>query len=72
MIQLKIKTPYTFLGQVRNDLCVVYAENEKGVRYNIKQKESDNECASCLCEYKENILDEFEITENKTLNPQEI
>ena len=72
MIQLKIKTPYTFLGQVRNDLCVIYAENDKKVRYNIKHKEQDGEYSCCVCLYKENILDDFIATETITDNPQKI
>ena len=72
MKTLKIKHPYILVGKTREDLCVIYAEDEKGVRYNIKHKENDGECASCVCEYKENILDEFEITKNKTNNPQDI
>ena len=68
MIQLKIKHP-CYAGK---EYCVVYAENDKKVRYNIKQKEQDGEYSCCVCLYKENILDDFIATETITDNPQKI
>ena len=65
MIQLKIKHP-CYAGK---KYCVVYAENEKGVRYNIKHKEQDGEYSCCVCEYKENILDELNKEREKNNEP---
>lgn len=73
-IQLKTIHPYTFLGQVRNDLILVYAENDKGVRYNIKKVKTEEdifeptECAASLETYPLSV--EYEVTNHKTENPQ--
>lgn len=75
-IQLKTIHPYTFLGQVREDLVLVYAENDKGVRYNIKKVKTEedieppSECAAALESYPLTV--EYEVTNHKTENPQPI
>lgn len=71
MIQLIREHPALFLGEEREDLERVWAEDEQGNRYNIKvisidektQERKESIVREILTEYPHNL--EFEIVENQ-------